>query len=76
MAKIYSKESIKRQGRIVSPNTTKGLLIDIYDIELYRTGDKDSRICSLISELFNSKNIGHLLPNNENRVEEKKWKPY
>lgn len=68
MTKIYSEESIESQKQRVSPNTTKGLLIDIYDLELYRTGDKGCRICSLISDLFNSKGIGHLLEDNKDRV--------
>ena len=52
----------------VSPNTTKGLLIDIYDLELYRTGDKNCRICALISELFKEKNIMHLLDDSPERI--------
>ena len=51
-----------------SPHTTKGLLIDIYDLELYRTGDKACRICALISDLFNSKWIGHLLDDDPQRI--------
>ena len=52
----------------VSQNTTKGLLIEIYDLELYRTGDKNCRICALISDLFNEKNIRHLLDDDPERI--------
>lgn len=71
MAWIYSNEFIESQKKRVSPNTAKGLLIDIYDLELYRTGDKNCRICGLISDFFKSKNIEHLLPNNKDRFQNK-----